>query len=132
MPEPLDPEGFVSKSDPYAISRQRHGREMRCPHCLARFETMRRFEMACPECGFEWEEPSHRSVIDWLRDLPVQLAGDLFLVLPGVCLAVWVGLVALVIAKNGDGLLLSLALSVLLGTLFLATVALARWMRVQR
>ncbi len=132
MAEPLNPEGFVSRSDPYAISRQRHGRKIRCPHCMASFETMRRFEMTCPECGYEWEEPSHRTVIDWLLELPAKLAGDLFLVLPAVCLIVWVGLVGLVIEEHGDGLARSLELGALLAALLVGTVVLARRMNVLR
>ena len=35
-----------------------------CPQCHQRFETMRRFQMVCTECGYEWEEESQLSTGD--------------------------------------------------------------------
>ena len=98
MPQELYPEGFVSKSDPLGIARQRRGREVRCPHCRATFETMRRFEMACPKCGYEWEEPSHRTIIDSLRELPRMIAFVVFLAC-GSVMILWV--VAMVVVASG-------------------------------
>ena len=39
-------------------------RLMTCPKCRQRFETMRRFQLACTECGHEWEEESKLSAGD--------------------------------------------------------------------
>jgi DNA-directed RNA polymerase subunit RPC12/RpoP len=58
----------VDSGDSRQITRQRRGRPIRCPRCLTSFETMRRFQLQCPNCGHSWQEKSKRSVIDWLLD----------------------------------------------------------------
>jgi hypothetical protein len=37
-------------------------RTLRCPRCRRRFNTMRRFLVACTECGHSWQE---ESVVTW-------------------------------------------------------------------
>ena len=34
-------------------------RVVRCPRCQQFFSTVRRWQLACPECGYEWEEENH-------------------------------------------------------------------------
>src|SRR5581483_10630225 len=34
-------------------------RVVRCPRCQQFFSTARRWQLACPECGYEWEEENH-------------------------------------------------------------------------
>jgi DNA-directed RNA polymerase subunit RPC12/RpoP len=94
----LNPEGFVSKAEPREMTRIRRGRQIKCPACGVTFETMRRFEMACPECGYEWEEPSHRTIIDSLRELPGMIAFGVF-VACGSVMILWV--VAMVVVASG-------------------------------
>ncbi|HLF70637.1 MAG TPA: hypothetical protein VI759_00585 [Dehalococcoidia bacterium] len=46
-------------------------REMRCPRCLAIFETPRRWQLVCPDCGHEWEEKTELTFREHLADFSV-------------------------------------------------------------
>jgi hypothetical protein len=76
----------VDPGDPRQLTHQRRGRTVTCPRCAADFETMRRFRMLCPACEYAWTERSRRNVIDWLRELPGSMGGNLLWTIPVVCL----------------------------------------------
>jgi DNA-directed RNA polymerase subunit RPC12/RpoP len=91
----------VDPGDSRQITRQRRGRQFRCPRCGTSFESMRRFQMECPNCGHSWQEKSRRSVVDWLLDSRDQVlgggiwllaAGGLVLFIAWVVYAVGVGI----------------------------------------
>ena len=44
--------------EPPETEPERISRVLRCPRCRQSFETMRRFQMSCPECGHNWDEQS--------------------------------------------------------------------------
>lgn len=49
-------------------------RLVRCPTCRGEFETPRRWQLACPECGNEWDEENHYKAGQDLRtDIPQYL-----------------------------------------------------------
>ena len=54
-------------------------RTLRCPRCHQQFETMRRFRVACTECGHEWEEESHRTTADNIADPQKRIRLEAFL-----------------------------------------------------
>ncbi len=56
------PEG----EEPAEVTPQRVVRVMRCPKCRATIATMRRWRMACNECGHEWEEETVLTAADKL------------------------------------------------------------------
>jgi len=58
------PEG----DEPAEFTPQRVVRVMRCPRCRQTIGTMRRWRMACPECGHEWEEETVLTAADKLAD----------------------------------------------------------------
>jgi len=58
------PEG----DEPAEFTPQRVVRVMRCPKCRQTIGTMRRWRMACPECGHEWEEETVLTAADKLAD----------------------------------------------------------------
>jgi hypothetical protein len=61
-------------------------RALRCPECLQQVETMRRFRLACPECGHEWAEESRvpfgERALDYAKTVAewVALVGGVFLI----------------------------------------------------
>jgi hypothetical protein len=66
-------------------------REVACPNCRQRFETMRRWRMACSECGHEWEEPTVLTTGDKLSSLKTDFFEYIFM---GIGWAVLLALVA--------------------------------------
>src|SRR3954469_8472532 len=66
-------------------------RVVMCPKCRQRFETMRRFQMACTQCGHEWEEDSKLSAGDKLGDFRTDAGEYLFM------WACWAGMAARVL-----------------------------------
>jgi predicted anti-sigma-YlaC factor YlaD len=62
-----------------------------CPKCRQRFETMRRFQMACTACGYEWEEESKLSAGDKFERFRTDAGEYLFM------WACWAGMGALVL-----------------------------------
>src|SRR5436190_11035084 len=58
------PEG----EEPAEFTPQRVVRVMRCPKCRAVIGTMRRWRLACTECGHAWEEPTVLTAADKLTD----------------------------------------------------------------
>ena len=58
------PEG----DEPAEFTPQRVVRVMRCPKCRQTIGTMRRWRMACPECGHAWEEETVLTAADKLAD----------------------------------------------------------------
>jgi len=69
-------------------------RTLRCPKCRQQFETMRRFRLACPECGHEWEEQSHLTTSDKLADARSQVGEYLFM---AIAWAIFLAFIAVVL-----------------------------------
>ena len=46
------------------VQPQRVSRIVRCPHCRQAFSTSRRWQMACPDCGYEWDEANNHRARD--------------------------------------------------------------------
>ena len=87
--------------EPAEFTPQRVVRVMRCPRCRQTIGTMRRWRLACPECGHEWEEETVLTTADKLADARTAAAeylvmafmwGGLLLIL-GLVIAfvVWIG-----------------------------------------
>jgi hypothetical protein len=55
---------FTIMSSDFGSGTQVRPRLMTCPKCRQRFETMRRFQLACTQCGHEWQEESKLSAAD--------------------------------------------------------------------
>jgi hypothetical protein len=68
-------------------------RTLRCPKCRQQFETMRRFRLACPECGHEWAEESHLTASDKLADARSQIGEYLFMLLSWAILLAFIAMV---------------------------------------
>jgi hypothetical protein len=66
-------------------------RVLRCPKCRQSFETMRRWRLACPECGHEWEEASQLGAGDRITRFRDDAFEHLFL------WACWAGVTAIVL-----------------------------------
>jgi hypothetical protein len=64
------PEG----EEPAEFTPQRVVRVMRCPKCRATIATMRRWRMACNECGHEWEEETVLTAADKLEHVRTEAA----------------------------------------------------------
>jgi hypothetical protein len=69
--------GDVAAESP-EIGRQRRGRGVFCPRCRYPFETMRRFQMACPRCGHAWQEASIPTFTDRIGEPLERAAAGLF------------------------------------------------------
>lgn len=58
-------------------------RRLRCPRCAAEFDTPKRFDLDCPECGHKWQEVSVRSRSEklglWLGDVADRVVMPLML-----------------------------------------------------
>jgi hypothetical protein len=64
-----------------------------CPKCRQKFETVRRFWMACPECGYEWEEESHRTTADTISEARSEVVGYVFMAVGWDMLLAFIGAV---------------------------------------
>src|SRR6188508_1835407 len=83
------PEG----DEPAEFTPQRVVRVMRCPRCRQTIGTMRRWRMACPECGHEWEEETVLTAADKLADARSAASEYLVMAVMWAGLALTVGLV---------------------------------------
>jgi hypothetical protein len=61
-------------AEPESLSRT-----LRCPKCRQTFETMRRWRMACPECGHEWEEATVLTTGDKVSNVTSQIGEYVFM-----------------------------------------------------
>ena len=93
----------VDDGDARQITSQRRGRLISCPNCMRIFESMRRFQLQCPQCGHAWQERSNRNLIDWVKEQPANLAGGLMWVIPVVWLLGFVLVTTYLIARTVDG-----------------------------
>jgi hypothetical protein len=113
----------VDDGDVRQITRQRRGRLISCPNCMRIFESMRRFQLQCPQCGHAWQERSGRNVIDWLREQPANLAGGFIWVVPVLLLFGFFGTIVYSLAKDVDDLEDILAIAPIAAFLFILTAA---------
>jgi hypothetical protein len=80
---------------PADLDPQPIARVMRCPKCRQTISTMRRWRMACPECGHEWEEETVLTLEDKLADVGSSI-GEY-----AVMAFLWAGLIALPLVFGG-------------------------------
>jgi hypothetical protein len=91
---------------------------------------MRRFRMLCSACEYAWTERSRRNVIDWLRELPGSMGGNLLWTIPVVCL---VGFLAAIVypfardVKSFDDFLAIAPIAVVLVILFGSILWVGSW-----
>ena len=118
----------IADGDERQVTRQRRGRLISCPNCMRTFETMRRFQLQCPQCGHTWEERSNRNLIDWLREQPANLVGGFIWVVPIVCLLAFIGwiIAALVINTGRQNFWYTLEIGTIVLALFGAFVLIGR------
>jgi hypothetical protein len=118
----------VDSGDSRQITRQRRGRQVRCLRCANSFETMRRFQLQCPNCGHSWQEKSSRTMIDWLLDSRDQvLGGSIWLLAAGalVLFIAWI-VYAVVVGVSRIGTQDAIGIGLVVGALLAFIILVSR------
>jgi hypothetical protein len=108
------PEG----EEPAEFTPQRVVRVMCCPKCRETIATMRRWRMACNECGHEWEEETVLTTADKLEHARTEAAEFAVMAL------MWAGLLVIIGAVVGLFLFIGLWLVGVIGGIVVAGLVL--------